>query len=286
MVGWGFAGLQLLIWVSFHLIARLYSRDSLTPWDLLLLRALGGFLAALPLLVWRGPPRLPPRRMAAVVALAGFGFPIGAYAGYALAPTAHGALLLAGSLPLVLALLGWALGWTRIGWRRWLSLAGIVAGTALLTLSGGTAAGPGAWIGDLLFIAGNTAWALYTLLAARWRLSAVAAAMSFGLCVAPLYVPVFLLFDLPSNLARVPWSSILFNLVFQGMLSGVLNGIIYTECVRRLGAGTTTLVGAMVPAIAASLAWPLLGETLGPPAIAGIALVTLATLAGARWAGR
>ncbi len=286
MLGWGFAGVQLLLWVGFHLITRLYSRDSLTPWDLLLLRALGGFVVTLPLLLWRGPPRLPSRQMIAVVALAGFGFPVGAYAGYALAPTAHGALLLAGSLPLVTALLGWVLGWTRIGLGRGLSLIGIVAGTALLTLSGGTAAGPGAWIGDLLFIAGNSAWALYTLLAARWRLAAVDAAMAFGLCVAPIYVPIFLLFDLPSNLGQVPWSTILLNLVFQGMLSGVLNGIVYTQCVRLLGPGMTTLVGAMVPAIAASLAWPLLGETLGPPAIAGIAMVTLATLAGARWAGR
>jgi len=251
-----------------------------------LLRALGGFLAALPLLLWRGPPKLPPRRLAAVVGLAGFGFPVGAYAGYALAPTAHGAVLLAGSLPLVTAVIGWVLGWTRIGLGRGLSLAGIVAGTALLALSGGTAAGPGAWLGDLLFIAANCAWGLYTLLAARWRLPAIDAAMSFGLCVAPLYVPVFLVFDLPSKLGEAPWSIILFNLVFQGMLSGVLNGIIYTECVRRLGPGMTTLVGAMVPAIAASLAWPLLGEALGPPAIAGIALVTVATLAGVRWAGR
>lgn len=251
----------------------------LTPWDLVLLRAGGGFLAVLPLLAWRGPPRLPPKRMASVVALAGFGFPLGAYAGYALAPTAHGAVLLAGSLPLVTALFGWALGWTSIDLRRALSLLGIVAGTAVLALSGGTAAGHGAWLGDLLFIGANCAWGLYTVLAARWRLSAIDAAMAFGLFVLPVYLPIWWL-ALPSRLAEVGWQVILFNLVFQGMIAGVLNGIIYTQCVRMLGPGITTMVGALVPSIAAALAWPLLGEALGPMAIAGIGMVTLATVWG------
>jgi drug/metabolite transporter (DMT)-like permease len=161
---------MLVVWTTFHLVSRAVARDVLTPWDLALLRAAGGFLAVLP------------------------------------------------------------------------------------------------------------------LLAARWRLNAVDAAMAFGLFVLPLYAPVWWLF-LPSELAHASWQTIGFNLVFQGMVSGVLNGIIYTQCVRMLGAGTTSMVGAMVPSIAATLAWPLLGEALAPLGLAGVLLVTCATVAGVAFPG-
>jgi drug/metabolite transporter (DMT)-like permease len=233
----------------------------------------------LPLLAWHGRPRLPLRRIAAIVLLAGLIFPLGAYTGYAFAPTAHGAVLLAGCLPVATALIGWRLGLGRVDGRKAASLLGIVAGTTMLAVAGGAAIGAGAWRGDLCFVAATLAWGTFTVLAARWRLSALDAALAFGLCAAPLYLPVWWAF-LPSQLGEVGWPVILFNLVFQGVISGVLNGIIYTQCVRTLGPGPTTMVGAMVPSLAASLAWPLLGEALAPLGIAGVLLVTGATVLG------
>jgi len=283
LFGWACGVALLVVWTTFHLVSRAVARELLTPWDLTALRATGGFVAVLPLLAWRGRPRLPPRRIAAVVALAGLGFPLGAYAGYAHAPTAHGAVLLAGCLPLVTALIAWGMGMAGIDLRKGVSLLGIVLGTAMLGLAGGAAAEAGAWRGDLCFIGATLCWGLFTVLAARWRLTAIDAALAFGLFVAPLYLPVWWLF-LPSEIGHAGWHTILFNLVFQGVIAGVLNGVIYTQCVRTLGPGPTTMVGAMVPSLAAALAWPLLGEALAPLGIAGVLLVTLATVAGVGFA--
>jgi len=47
----------------------------------------------------------------------------------------------------------------------------------------------------------------------------------------------------------------------------------------KLGGPTTTAITAIVPAMVALGAWPLLGEALGLAGLAGVALVTAGMLA-------
>ena len=86
----------LLIWAGFLLTSRLSQAQAFTPWDVAALRYTGAFLAALPLLAWRGLPAVPIGRALVLTALAAFIFPIGAYWGFHFAPAAHGAVLLPG----------------------------------------------------------------------------------------------------------------------------------------------------------------------------------------------
>jgi drug/metabolite transporter (DMT)-like permease len=95
-------------------MSRLTTRQALTPWDVAALRFAGAFVTVLPFVLWRGPPRIPPRRLPAVLAFAGLGFPLCAYAGYRWAPAADGATMMAAGLPVATALLGAALGLPRI----------------------------------------------------------------------------------------------------------------------------------------------------------------------------
>ena len=53
----------------------------------------------------------------------------------------------------------------------------------------------------------------------------------------------------------------------------ILAGFFYTRCVALLGPGPTTMIGAAVPALAALLAWPLLGEALSPAALLAVGVV-------------
>ncbi|CAH0169945.1 hypothetical protein ROS9278_01171 [Roseomonas sp. CECT 9278] len=268
----------LLVWASFHLVSRFIVRDGLTPWDVAMLRYLGAFVCVLPLLALHGRPRIAPRRLPAVLVFAGFGFPLCAYAGYQLAPAAHGATVMAAGLPAVTALLGAALGQSRLTLRRVAGLGVICLGSVLLawTTSG---AWEGAWRGDLLFLAAVSSWAVYTLLVQRWALPALDTTIAIGLLAAPIFLPIWWLF-LPSGLAQASWTVILTQAAFQGAGASVLAGILYTRSVAALGPTATTMIGAAVPALVALTAWPLLGEVLPPVGILAVLMVSAGMLVG------
>lgn len=272
-IGWICAAALLVIWVAFHLMSRFTTRQSLTSWDVAALRYLGSFLCVLPMLAWLGWPRISASRIVAILVFAGLGFPLGAYAGYQLAPAAHGATVMAAGLPVATALLGLALGQSRLSGRRVASLAVVVAGSALLAYAT-SGVWEGAWRGDLIFLAAVSSWAVYTVLVQRWRLSALDTTLAIGLAAAPVYLPIWWL-ALPSGMAEASWQAILTQFLFQGAGASVIAGMLFTRCVTALGPGTTTMLGAAVPALAALFAWPLLGEAVPPVALLAIGLVTL-----------
>lgn len=245
----------------------------MTAWDVAALRFAGAFLTVLPIALWRGWPRIPPRRATAVLAFAGFGFPLCAFAGYQLAPAAHGATVMAAGLPLGTALLGLAFGLGRIGGRRALSLGIVVAGSVLLAVATAGGAWEGAWKGDLLFLGAVFSWSAYTVMVQRWKLPALDSMLAIGLAAAPLYLPVWW-FLLPSAIGGAAPGAVLFQTVFQGAFAAVLAGLLYTKAVTLIGPGPTTMVGAVVPALSALAAWPLLGEALPPLGLVAVLLAS------------
>ena len=180
---------------------------------------------------------------------------------------------MAAGLPVVAALLGMGLGQSRLTLRRSISLATVVAGSLLLAQAT-SGVWEGAWIGDLIFLAAVSSWAVYTVLVQRWKLSALDSTLAIGLTAAPVYLPIWWL-ALPSGMAEASWQAILTQLVFQGAFASVAAGMLYTRCVTALGPGPTTMLGAAVPALAALFAWPLLGEALPAMALVAIGVVTL-----------
>lgn len=277
-IGYACAFAVLFVWSGFLVFSRMSQAQAFTPWDVAALRYAGSFLAALPLLALFGLPRLPPLRVAAIVATAAFGFPILAYLGFRFAPAAHGGVLMPGLLPFVTAALFWIVlreGWTR---RRALSLAVVAGGIALLA-SDTFGSYPGAWRGDLLFLAAGVSWSVYTLLVRLWRVPAMAATLVIALVPAPLFLPLWW-FALPSNVGAVPTGAVAFQFVYQGAFATVLAGFLFTRAVTAIGAARTTAVTALVPAMAALAAWPLLGEALGVTGLAGVALVSAGMILG------
>lgn len=268
----------LSVWAGFLVFSRLSQQQALTPWDVAALRYGGSFLVGLPLALVFGLPRLPPLRMAVLVATAAFGFPILAYLGFRLAPAAHGGVLMPGTLPFLTALIGAVLlaeAWTR---RRALSLLVVAGGIALLATDT-FGAYPGAWRGDLLFLAASCCWATYTVLVRRWAVPAMQATLAVALLPAPLYLPLWWL-ALPSNLHAVPGGVIAFQFVYQGAFATVLAGFLFTRAVGAIGPARTTAITALTPALAALAAWPLLGEPLGVAGLVGVALVSAGIILG------
>ena len=269
----------LFVWAGFLLFSRLSAAQALTAWDVGALRYAGSFLAILPVVAWRGLPALPLRRALALTATAGFGFPLCAYAGFGLAPAAHGAVLLPGLLPFLAAATWWMAFGEPFGRARLLSLALVASGMALIA-SETFRADAGAWRGDLLFVAGCVSWTAYMVLLRRWGVGALDATCAIALLAAPLYLPLWWLF-LPSTIGEAAPGAVVFQLAYQGGFAMVLAGLMFTQAVVKLGGPMTSTITAAVPALVVLGAWPLLGETLALGGLTGIGLVTLGMAAGA-----
>jgi drug/metabolite transporter (DMT)-like permease len=262
----------LFLWVGFLLTARLSQKQDMTPWDIAALRYGGAFLGAAILAAWFGLPRLPPWRMAAIVATAGFGFPLFAYHGFALAPAAHGAVLNAGMLPFYTAGLGILL--LNESWTRWRAVSLGVVGMGIALLGFDTLGRhPGAWRGDLLFCAGAFCWSLYTVLVRRWQVPALPATIGAALWSGPIFLLLWWLL-LPSTLAAVPISIAAFHFFYQGFLAVLASGYLFTRAVTAIGPQRTTAITAFVPVIVALAAWPLLDEPVGVAGLVGVAIVS------------
>ena len=270
----------LFIWAGFLIFSRLSQRQAMTPWDIAALRYIGCFLTGLPLLFIFGLPRLAPGRLLVVTLTAAFGFPLLAYAGFQHAPASHGGVLMPGMLPFFTAAIGWYL--LREPWTRDRRIALLVAACGIALLALDTFGDhPGAWRGDLLFLAASACWSTFTVLIRRWGISAIEATLILAMVPAPLYLPVWW-FLLPSNLSAVPTGAIAFQLVFQGAFATVLSAFLFARAVTALGPSRTTGVTALTPALAALAAWPLLNEPLGLAGLAGVGLVSLGMVLGVR----
>ena len=270
-IGYLCAFAVLFIWAGFLVSSRLGAKQAFTPYDLAALRYTGGFLTVLPFVARNGLPRIALSRGLALTLTAGFGFPIFAYLGFAMAPAAHGAVMLPGLLPFVAALLFRLAFGEAFSGRRLVSLGVVALGIALLA-SDTVGLYPGAWRGDLLFLGGVTSWGLYMVLVRRWGVAASDATFAIALFGLPIYLPLWW-FLLPSNLGAVPVGAIVYQLVFQGAFALVAAGFLFTRAMVALGQAKLTTITALVPALAALAAWPLLGEPLGAAGIAGVVLV-------------
>ncbi len=275
----------MLLWAGFSLSGRhaaLATGVRLTPWDLGALRyAVCGVIALGAVAAGYGRG-MPWRHSLATAALAGFGFPLPAYVGFTFAPAAHGAVILSGTLPFMVAVGGWAIAGERWNRMQLASLLVLLAGIVLLGVEAyvrGTR--PGAWRGDLLFLVSAVAWAAYTLAAKRWAATPWQAVVAVGLWCGAIYLPIWLLW-LPSTLGRAPFGEVLYQAAFQGVLATVVALMLFTRALALLGPARLTTITALVPGVAGMLAVPLLGETVGTVELAGLALVSVAVALGVR----
>ena len=266
---------MMFIWTGFIISGRAGSRTGLPPWDMGLLRYAGSLLAALPFMLRHGLPRVSLRQAAVILVTACFGFGLLAYAAFSLAPASHGAVLIPGGLPFVSALVMWLAFGDRFTARRCIALGLIAAGIALLAWDtfGAT---PGAWRGDLLFLAAIASFAIYMVAVRHWRIGARDATLAMCLYALPVYLPVWLL--LPTRIHEAPPLAVAWQFVMQGALAVLAANYLFTRAMNVLGPATLTTCTALVPGMAAFGAWALLGEPIGAVGLVGIAVVSVATV--------
>lgn len=295
--------ITVLIWTSFILIARASAGKTLLPFDIAFLRIVGAACILLPWAWWLGRRQvntsgapatgslwgLSPLPLRITVQAGFFGgliYALLAYTGFFFAPAGHAAVLMPGSLPLWTAVLAFVFLHESIGPSRMVGLACIVLGDLLVggssllqAFDGGTV-----WVGDLIFMLAALSWASYSVTAKHYKLDALHATMAITafafVCFVPLYAMGAALGAWPSRLALAPWTEIVFQMLMQGVGSVVISGVTFTLMLRHYGAVRSTMITALVPALAALGAVYFLDEPLTLPLMLGLLLVTAGIAVG------
>ncbi|MFO7310728.1 MAG: EamA family transporter [Bacillota bacterium] len=241
--------------------------------------AIGG-AALLLLSLVRGRLRLADwRRPAAWVAAAGVAaYQVCFFAGVAATGVALGTLVAIGSAPISAGLLEWLVAGERPS-RRWaMATALAVAGCALLLSDdGGWQVN---WAGVLLALGAGASFAVYTvagksLLRAVTPDGYVALAFAGG---AVLLAPILFVSDL-TWLAEPRGVLAALHL---GLVATAASYVLFGRGLARVPAATATTLSLAEPLTAALLGTLVLGERLGPAALAGSALILVA-LAWLAW---
>jgi drug/metabolite transporter (DMT)-like permease len=274
LTGLSAMAIVLVVWITFQLASRAGVRGALGPVDLLALRYVVAGVATLPWFWRRGFAGLGWRRAAAIALTAGFGFAVPAYLGFLYAPPSHSGVLLSGSLPLLTTILAVAWLGERLDRTRAVGLAVIMVGIALLGVANLSGAAPGAWRGDLWFLAGATSWAVFTVLVRRWSVAPWDAAAITNVLSAAVYLPIYVLLLSP-QLGAASLREVAFQALVQGVLAALVSVVAYTRAIAALGAAPTAMAVAVVPASVAILSVPILDEPLSLTEAAGAALATV-----------
>jgi drug/metabolite transporter (DMT)-like permease len=253
------------IWASWSAMTRFAVTTSFDPWDVALLRyALAGLLLA-PVLARRGIARhrLGWLGLAAIVAGAGAPYAFVAASALRLAPAAELSALNPGCIPLFVAVIAFAFARESVSFAQRAGLVLIVTGAALLIAANAVDTGA-SWstsraFGAMLSLLAALMWAVFTVVMRRADLGPLHAAALVSVGSLAIYLPVYLGWH-GASLAHVPLAELAFQAIFHGVLVTVVSLLLYGRAVALLGAAGGAAFGALVPALSALTAIPLLGE--------------------------
>jgi drug/metabolite transporter (DMT)-like permease len=210
------------------------------------------------------------------VIIAGTGAPYALVAaiGLRFAPAYDGGALNPGCMPLFVALLAALVLREKLSTAQKLGLLPILAGALIIVGWHAAAWSPARIFGDALFLLAAFFTACFTVVMRQAELDPlhVAALVSTGSLV--IYRPIYLALC-GTRLARLPLAEITVQAIFQGVLVTIVSLLLYGRAVAILGASGGAAFGALVPALSALLAIPLLDEWPNETDWVGIVLISV-----------
>lgn len=265
-----------IIWGVQAVVSRQSVADGLGPVDVTILRFLTAAAALLPFALARLKPfpvgRLGWKKALALTLFAGAPFSTVLVGGSTFAPALHTAVIAPSLIPVVTAIIAYAVLGERSPLGRIVGLVLIVSGIALFAGQGLFQGGQdGAWRGDLLFVLASTMWAIFGILAKRW--GADAFDLTISLSILSLAVLPALALVVPLKMAGASLSAIALQAGYQGLLVGVASVFLYASANQTLGAARASLFLPLVPAITAVASAVLLGEWPSAAEIVGMVVV-------------
>jgi drug/metabolite transporter (DMT)-like permease len=276
VIGAGCAIVAVSMWAGWLVVMRLGVTTRLSPPDLTALRFATAGVVLLPIVLRRSfvIDRLGWSDFAAVVL--GGGAPVALIIGAALqfAPVAHAGALYQGTVPLAVACLAAIVLKERIATIRKIGLVFVVCGGSMIGGLDLSSFGGRQSIGHLLFLLASFMTACYTVAIRRTRVDGLHAAAIAAVVSLLLYLPAYLVF-FENELFRVPVSDLVFQALYQGVLTAAISLALYGRAIHLLGASNAAAFVALGPIMAALMAIPVLGEW--PSHIAWAAILIIAT---------
>jgi drug/metabolite transporter (DMT)-like permease len=273
--------LVVLIWgANFAIVKAAFAH--LAPLAFTAARFAAASLLIVPVVYLReGAPRAPRRSFWKLVGLGLVGntlYQLLFVIGLSQTTAANSALLIAAT-PVLVALLGALLRVERLTRHVLAGIALAFCGITLVVAARGAAVSLATLRGDLLVLGATFCWALYTL-----GVRALGRGLSpLGITAMTMWTgtPGLVIAGLP-QLARADWGGVGWRvwgaLAYSAVLSLVFAYAIWNTSVRAVGSSRTAVYACVTPLVAATVAWPLLGEQPRPLQAVGAGLIIAGVL--------
>jgi len=264
-----------LFWAFGFVAARHGVLVGLSPLVSSLHRFIWPGLALLPLVAANGVGDLGGlgwRRGIALTLFGGLPLALWSYAGYLYVPLAHGTIIQPSCAAVGGLLLARLVVKESLPPRRIAGAAIIVVGLAVIGAEALHTMGRHGIVGDLLFVAAGSSFAMFGMLLRLWSIAPMrAAAITSALSLVGLPI---LFFSYDNLVAAGFWENLL-QAVVQGVFAGPAAIYLFTRAVILLGAGRAALYPSLVPPFSLVVGFLALGEVPSLAQLAGLAIVLI-----------
>ncbi len=264
-----------LFWALGFVAARHGVLAGMSPLVLSLHRFVWPGLALLPLVATNGLGDLGGlgwRRGIALTACGGLPLALWSYVGYVYVPLGHGSIIQPSCAAVGGLVLARLVVKEPLPPRRIAGAAIIVTGLAVIGAEAWRTMGRQGLLGDLLFVAAGSSFAVCGMLLRLWHIAPMrAAAITSVLSLIGLPILLFT-YD---NLVAAGFRENLLQAVVQGVFAGPAALYLFTRTVVLLGAGRAALYPSLVPPFSLLLGFLTLGEVPSLAQLAGLAIVVV-----------
>lgn len=266
--------LVVFIWSGWIAISRFGVQATLTPADITLVRYLTALLVVSPLAI-KFPWKKYPFHQYLVVGL-GVGFPYTLTTFYGLMEihAAHAGVLVNGMLPVFGAVAAWIVFRERVSKNRYLAIGMIFI--ANLLMAGSDLHLIDHLVGMLLLLSAAVIYTFHMVGIRLWKFTWKEVVVIVPVVNLLLFLPIW--FFMPSTKFNVPWTEIVMQATYQGVVVNVIALSCVAYAIKHLGTITVSLFMSFVPVTTALFAWCLLGEHLTSFELLGITGCTFGLL--------
>jgi len=214
--GYIYALVAVLIWTGFILISRAGALASLSLSDMMMVRFGTAFVLFLPS-IWMNRKIVFKWRMMVLGSVGGLAYSLSVFNGFQYAPATHGALLLPGLMPIMIAVLAYFLAGERHSRFAWIGI-GISSLGILVLLLETIFSDVSYLLGDISFIVACFFWGIFTVLLRRWKFAPWHATLGVITITTLLFTPYYLTL-LPTVFERVSYGMIGLQAFYQAVMA-------------------------------------------------------------------